>query len=268
MKQKKKRILSLVLIGSLCLGIWQLSVSAESQLYQEKHEEAKKYVDLIDFDFVKTAELGDSIKLAFLEIEKFTQKYENYTMEDIKQIICSSTNKSINANSAIPYSYTDYLPVDEDRLNYKEKELFNSDPARGAMVLLNAAQANEKEKAYYGSNTKGTNGDAFRHSFWNALNARSCGTAYAEAFATAHETGSADYNPYSIDTKMDLYNNKVGRDLMIGKDYSYAPSPSAVIYMISQDDLKAVKQGKMLRYTGSDVYSYMCLVPTNSDSKN
>ena len=58
--------------------------------------------------------------------------------------------------------------------------------------------------------------DAFRHTLWNAMNARDIGADDAEPFATLHESGSdannpkhTDYDPVAV--KMDLFNNAVGR---------------------------------------------------------
>ncbi len=51
-------------------------------------------------------------------------------------------------------------------------------------------------------------GDAFRHTYWNAIMTRRVGPEMAEKFATAHETGSG--NPPAHQT-MDLHNNAVGR---------------------------------------------------------
>jgi RHS repeat-associated protein len=58
--------------------------------------------------------------------------------------------------------------------------------------------------------------DAFRHTLWNAMNARDIGADDAEPFATRHESGSdandpehADYDPVAV--RMDLFNNAVGR---------------------------------------------------------
>jgi hypothetical protein len=58
--------------------------------------------------------------------------------------------------------------------------------------------------------------DAFRHAYWNALNARDIGADDAEPFATRHETGSnamdansPEFDPVAV--QMDLFNNDVGR---------------------------------------------------------
>jgi hypothetical protein len=54
-----------------------------------------------------------------------------------------------------------------------------------------------------------TNGDAFRHAYWNALMVRSVGAFTADLFATAYESGT---NSSGIDKQMDLINNDRGRE--------------------------------------------------------
>jgi RHS repeat-associated protein len=58
--------------------------------------------------------------------------------------------------------------------------------------------------------------DAFRHTIWNAMNARDVGADDAEPFATRHETGSDANDPMSVEydpiaIQMDLHNNAIGR---------------------------------------------------------
>jgi RHS repeat-associated protein len=81
---------------------------------------------------------------------------------------------------------------------------------------------NNSEKAFAAARASGLGGardgrqDAFRHAYWNALNARDIGADDAEPFATRHETGSnamdansPEFDPVAV--QMDLFNNDVGR---------------------------------------------------------
>jgi RHS repeat-associated protein len=61
-------------------------------------------------------------------------------------------------------------------------------------------------------------GDAFRHTYWNALNAADIGSTEAADFATLHELGETSgaidpnspyYDPIAV--QMDLHNNYIGR---------------------------------------------------------
>ncbi len=54
--------------------------------------------------------------------------------------------------------------------------------------------------------------DALRHAYWSALMTRRTSAAFAERFATAHETGSSN-RPAA--TAMDQHNNAIGRALAV-----------------------------------------------------
>ncbi|MEQ8272553.1 MAG: hypothetical protein RMA76_40795 [Deltaproteobacteria bacterium] len=58
----------------------------------------------------------------------------------------------------------------------------------------------------------GGDADAFRHAYWNAIMTRRAGAEFADAFATAHETGS---DTPEADQAMDLHNNAVGRRIAV-----------------------------------------------------
>ena len=90
--------------------------------------------------------------------------------------------------------------------------------------LVKAAPKGYKTKLTY---PRDGSADAFRHAYWNALNANDIGTGKAADIATIHELGttstainpeSADYDPVSV--QMDLHNNYIGRQL--AKDNSEA----------------------------------------------
>jgi hypothetical protein len=55
--------------------------------------------------------------------------------------------------------------------------------------------------------------DAFRHAYWNYRMTQTFGPERARAFANAYEISTL--NPIG-ERKMDLYNNKIGRDLAVG----------------------------------------------------
>ena len=66
----------------------------------------------------------------------------------------------------------------------------------------------EAEALYKRTALEDDNGDAFRHTLWNARMAADVGVEWAEKWATAHEDG----NPGSaLARQMDLFNNNVGR---------------------------------------------------------
>lgn len=82
--------------------------------------------------------------------------------------------------------------------------------------------------------------DAYRHAHWNAMLVLAFGPDWAERFATAHERLPSNSPEREA---MDLYNNKVGREIAMANPDA---SPSQLAGMIQQ----AVDQGKMLVIDG------------------
>ncbi|ODM75039.1 hypothetical protein A6X20_16785 [Bradyrhizobium elkanii] len=103
------------------------------------------------------------------------------------------------------------LPITSGVLSAPEWDLFRQNPVVGALVLLHAKSAvNEALARYKSTALEDDNGDAFRHTLWNARMAADSGVgvAWAEKWGTAHENG----NPGKpLATQMDLFNNGVGR---------------------------------------------------------
>ncbi|MFB7721872.1 DUF6973 domain-containing protein [Nocardia sp. NPDC056100] len=83
-------------------------------------------------------------------------------------------------------------------------------------------------------------GDAFRHTYWNALLTRRFGETFADEYATSHEGGAGQPSHREA---MDLYNNSIGRQ--IGADNPTA-SPEDLKSKVTQaiNDGKAVIIGK------------------------
>ncbi len=78
-------------------------------------------------------------------------------------------------------------------------------------------KATKKAKEYYPDDRDGTEHNAFKHAYWNALMARTLGNDYAKLVADAHEFGAVenlDQSQYQQALmNMDLWNNHVGRDI-------------------------------------------------------
>lgn len=79
--------------------------------------------------------------------------------------------------------------------------------------------------------------DALRHAYWNALMTRRTSAAFAERFATAHETGSSN-RPAA--TAMDLHNNAVGRALAVRHPWA---SDAELLEMLSQQAFAYIAGG-------------------------
>ena len=246
------------------------SVSAESLSGNTEQHNLIEYFKSFDFSVCYESEtLGQDVKEDLKKVEVYISQNENPSLQELNGIIgkIEESNTPIT-RAAAAYDYSKYLPVSEGQLNSKEKQIFNQNPAAGLIVLAQADYANKSEKGVFGSNSWGTNGDAYRHALWNAMGAKGVGDSYMAAFATAHETGSAGYNPNSIDTQMDLKNNAKGRELLKSMKFpSRPPNGMTIPYIIRNEIAKAVGNGKMVRFvSGGKQYSY--LMPTNSSSKN
>ena len=96
-------------------------------------------------------------------------------------------------------------------LRTAEKEFLWWHPLAAIDFNSNASTALEEAKKRFNSaSLHNGSGDAFRHCFWSAMNARDQGKDLAKQFGDAHE----DYfgNP-AAEKQMDLHNNGVGYDI-------------------------------------------------------
>lgn len=262
-----KKIYSLLFL-TVCFFTFVLPVSAEEHPLQKEYDDAVKLISTIDFEYyTNSSTLGDDVKNDLERIQEYVSTHEQYTIEDLNAIIePADTNQK--SKSLSDYDYTKFLPTSKDVLNAEEKEIFNSNPAYGLSVLLQASYANDQEASRFGSNTWATNGDAFRHALWNALGTHYTSEAYMESFATAHETGSLHYNADSIDTKMDLQNNAAGRSLVQDMKLPVNPPNAMVIpYLISNNIAAATENGELVRFFANGV-QYDVLISTDSATKN
>lgn len=98
---------------------------------------------------------------------------------------------------------------------------------------LNVNAAINMAKAYYPSSTHNGKGDAFRHSYWNALMCKSIGCSNAKIVADNHER----YNPGpQKEHDMDYYNNQKGRDMYQWRVHNgWSVSPQAMADNLRQD---------------------------------
>ncbi len=245
-----------------------LSVSAAS--VSPMSNETMDYFNSFDFEECYISEtLGEGIKYSLRKIEAYINEHNYYTIDDLNTVAEPIDVERLSyTKSSASYDYSCLLPNSETLLNSQEIEIFNSNPAWGAVILVQADYANRMEKQFFGGNTWATNGDAFRHALWNAMGARGTSDSYMEAFATAHETGSPQYDPNNIDTQMDLYNNEMGRELLKNMTFPSRPANGMTIpYVIWNNIANAVANGQMRRFVANGT-QYTYLIPTNSSSTN
>ena len=95
-------------------------------------------------------------------------------------------------------------------LNECEKEVLMSNQNAFSSLALNWVSANGVTHQRMGTNSQDDCSDAFRHTFFNALNSWSLGEELAREFGIAHECETDSDNA----TKMDLHNNEIGYNII------------------------------------------------------
>ncbi len=170
-----------------------------------------------------------------VELDKIGDKATN---ESAKKLIVS---KIIEKEKAAAGTITPSYTIWGSNLNETELILVAMYPF-DAVNVYNDAQAalSQAQYLYQASTLYQGNGDAFRHSYWNALMYHDVGPLLAEGFATAHESTS----PEGIDKSMDLFNNNVGRN--IGRYYSRSDSFTQCIIYVSNGWLERIVNGKIV----------------------
>ena len=165
---------------------------------QEKDNEIKGAGNSYDFG----ERIYDPRVVRFLSVDPLTKEYPWYT----------------------PYQFAGNKPIvfiDRDGLEEArpdEKRAAWLRPLHAYTVKENAQKARDASANAGLPDPRDGQWDAFRHAYWNALNARDLGEQTSALFPTLHETGSEANNPKSpnydpVSVKMDLYNNEVGRKI-------------------------------------------------------
>ena len=129
-----------------------------------------------------------------------------------------------------------------ENLGPAERKVFKSNPAKGMLVVIDAATATTSAENNYQDIWNGK-GDAYRHGLWQGLSAFHTGVKYAKAFGDAHE---ADFPGSVTQTAMDLNNNAVGRNMGIKKGRT-SEIYSAVKQGIASGKFLYIKNGKLVR---------------------
>lgn len=132
------------------------------------------------------------------------------------------------------------------------------------MYLYNAKSALDLAQNLYPSSIHNGNGDAFRHAYFSALNAKVLGINLAKQLGDAHET-FPNSNP--LENEMDLRNNQIGRDLWVLLSQNGAGGfPFKTILTDILKDQK-IPNGELWRISplgpNGEILSGAILVPTN-----
>ena len=132
----------------------------------------------------------------------------NYIKKNLLDKYSGKISNVKNSSYALN-SYASYLPTSLLDLNLQEQALFNANLYQGIRVLNYGMIAKIRAEDRFDDSTLSQgNGDAFRHSLWNALMSSEFGQSVAKQWSDAHEYGTPVND--DIDMEMDLYNNGVG----------------------------------------------------------
>ena len=267
----KKTILNVLLASFITTNLITTITSAtvlDENIEYDFNTSINSTIDELDYSsMISSAQLPTLVKELRLYIESNPNLGEEEINNYFKNLIIENYDENLmilekNQNN-LRYDYANSLPIVSSKLGPTEKQVFNSSPAKGALVLSNAQAAIDMTSQHWIFNDyeyHNDNADAFRHTLWNAYNAHDCGTTYAKKFADAHKK---DFPNVALETEMDLFNNSLGRT--IGSK-SYPGNASQASYAIRQAVLTAVKNGEARRFQGMDIGTKTTLQKTNSNS--
>lgn len=136
-------------------------------------------------------------------------------------------------------------------LTSEEKKLVALHPIEATLYATMSKNAlKEAEKYYSSASLYQGNGDAFRHSYWNAIlvkafggvgKGKQDGVERAKVWTNAHEQGSK-----GVDREMDLYNNDAGRyHGYLNYSKSHAELSTSLRKMVSQGSLVRIVNGNL-----------------------
>ena len=94
--------------------------------------------------------------------------------------------------------------------------------------LRAATQAYIYAETHFTNPVRNRLGDAFKHTFWNALSTDYIGEVLTEQLTTANEDIPYNYPNHFKETEMDLYNNAQGRQIAYGAGRLYQLVQSAL----------------------------------------
>ena len=194
-------------------------------------------------DFVRAYEISSSDE-AFKDLSEDDQ---NLYMIKLYNEIYESKSYRVTAR---------YLPSAYENLNSAEKKLVKSYPAQAAQVYTASSLATKRTNALYKNGLHNGNGDAFRHTYWNAEMATmlagygssfnpSNGKTNAKRWADAHEENK---NQPANEKQMDLFNNNVGWSI-VNKKYSSKDLEKKALAKVDAGSCRRIVNNKVVATT-------------------
>jgi len=137
-----------------------------------------------------------------VETVNFAKNYIKLSILDIDNLTNEEIESFFNFNQ-------DY----KNRMSVSERIIFNNmSKIKQMSYLFNAQKATWRAENLYPNSLRNGIGDAFRHAYFNGLNANVLGVTLTESLATAHENKPLEYLYETKEIDMDLYNNQIGRN--------------------------------------------------------
>ena len=128
-------------------------------------------------------------------------------MDAAYEILNFLTENSIDDLHMLPVFNTDPYNV-WGSLSQEEKDLIKTFPFKAYKIYLNREIATTQTTNIFNYNGLNDKSDAFRHAFFQAINARDVGVQVASLFGDAHE--SEVPLALLLEKNMDLFNNEIG----------------------------------------------------------
>ena len=215
---KMKRIISFILALALTLLVSSpifASSNASKDAETVKSERATFELVVKNNELVKKYLTDEDIQF-YRNIIDIKEKNSSLDAKDIIPLI-EPSNSLAAAESDIPSEQRSFWG-----LTYAEWLLVILYPVEALKVNACKESTDNWTETFYPYWVDGDEGNAYRHTFWNALMASEIGVMLAQDFATAHENHGltdAEYEAIIMDDgftaldhrQMDLHNNYMGR---------------------------------------------------------
>ncbi|MFD9628143.1 DUF6973 domain-containing protein [Peribacillus muralis] len=204
-------------------------------------------------------EIQDDASKAYLtatEVNKMTLSGFETIYDDLKIEIESGNYTESQLNEMVTAKIKNMPAAPKSRVSFgeltsEEKKFVALHPIEATLYATMSKNAlKEAEKYYSSASLYQGNGDAFRHSYWNAILVKAFGGVgrgkldgfeRAKVWTNAHEQGSK-----GVDREMDLYNNDAGRyHGYLNYSQSHAQLSTSLRKMVSQGSLVRIVKGNL-----------------------
>ena len=125
-------------------------------------------------------------------------------------------------------------------LSQAEKNLIKKNWSEAYHIYKNRKVAEDATEQKFNRNGLNDKSDAFRHAYYNAINAKAVGVDIAKLFSDAHESETPIR--FIKEEKMDLFNNNVGhQSLLLNSNLSLTQLADLIYQKLLNGDLRYLK---------------------------